>query len=78
MTSARHKNWNFTKSSVECITNRAISDIRRKNNSSTSEALQFVIENLVSVLVEKKIIKTEEFQKIFETEDYILCDDEEI
>ena len=54
MTSAKHKNWNFTKSSIECITSRAISDIKRKNNSSTSEALQVVIENLISVLVEKK------------------------
>jgi hypothetical protein len=37
--------------------------------------LQVVIENLISVLVEKKIIKTEEFQEILETDEYILCDE---
>jgi hypothetical protein len=77
MTAARQKDWNWS-SSVEYITDICISDIKRKNNSSTSEALQVVIENLISVLVEKKIIKTEEFQEILETEEYILCDDEGI
>jgi hypothetical protein len=77
MTSSRHKHWDWT-SSVEHIIDICISDIKRKNNSSTSEALQVVIENLILVLVEKKIIKTEEFQEILETDDYILCDDEGI
>jgi hypothetical protein len=74
MTSAKHKHWDWT-SSVENITDICITVIKRKNNSSTSGALQVVIENLISVLVEKKIIKTEEFQEILETDEYILCDE---
>jgi hypothetical protein len=74
MISAKHKHRDWT-SSVENITVICITDIKRKNNSSTSGALQVVIENLISVLVEKKIIKTEEFQEILETDEYILCDE---
>ena len=77
MTSAKRKHWDWT-SSLEHITELAISDIQGENNSSTSEALKVVIVNLISVLVEKKIIKTEEFQEILETDVYILCDDEGI
>lgn len=77
MISAKHKHWDWN-SSVEYITDICITDIKRENKSSTTEALQVLIVNLISVLVEKKIIKTEEFQKILETDEYILCDNEGI
>jgi hypothetical protein len=74
MTSAKHKDWDFT-SSVENITGICISDLKGAYNFSSSEALKRVFVNLISVLVEKKIIKTEEFQEILETDEYILCDE---